>query len=74
MSRLAREYPEATYDELFDLGLQGSVSFTENEPRYEYDCRSCNEKMWVGQDTYDYYEANRQSGKGFTSPKCRWCI
>ncbi len=73
MSRLAREYPEATAEELFDLGLRASVAVKADEPRYQYECRSCGDEMYVGQETHDRYEANKASGVGFTIPKCGLC-
>jgi hypothetical protein len=74
MSRLAREYPDATHDELFDLGLRASVPYLkEGEPRYRYECRSCGDEMWLNQKDHDTREMNKLLGRGFTIPKCGDC-
>ena len=74
MSRLAREYPEATEDELYDLAMRASVPYLkEGEPRYRYECRSCGDEMWLNQVDHDQREHNRATGLGFTIPKCGAC-
>ena len=73
MSRLAREYPEATYEELFDLAMRTVMPIRKGEPRYEYECRSCGDTTWVSEDTHKRYESSRLTGIGFTMPKCGAC-
>lgn len=73
MSRLAREYPEATEEELYFLAMRATTPRKEGEPRYQYECRSCGDTIWVGQDTHDRYEENKRTGIGFTIPKCGPC-
>ncbi len=73
MSRLAREYPEASYDELFDLAMKITVPLKEGEKTYPYECRSCGDSVQVSEDTHKRYESSRATGIGFTMPKCGDC-
>lgn len=68
MSRLAREYPDATAEELFDLGLRSRVALDPSEPRYYHTCRSCGDEYTVDQKTQDWIES-----LGGRIPKCGDC-
>jgi len=75
MSRLAREYPDATNEELEQIGLRQVIPnyFKDGEPRYRYECRSCEAEMWLNQKDHDTREMNKLLGRGFTIPKCGAC-
>jgi hypothetical protein len=75
MSQLAREYPDATDEELYTIGLRTPIKnyFKEGEPRYRYECRSCGDEMWLNQADHDTREMNKLLGRGFTIPKCGRC-
>lgn len=75
MSRLAREYPEATEQELIEIAGRIPMRgyFKEGEPRYRYECRSCGDEMWLNQEDHDKREYNRINKSGFTIPKCGAC-
>ena len=75
MSRIARENPEATYEELFDLGLRGSVRVREGEQLHQYDCRQCGEIVMVDQEQHERLQYFRSHPKEFgtRTPKCGDC-
>ena len=74
MSRIARENPDLTEDELHAVMLHASVPYLkEGEPRYRYECRSCGDEMWLNQHDHNERESNRLNGSGFTIPKCGAC-
>jgi hypothetical protein len=75
--RLHAENPELTYEELVDLATRTSSAklFAEDEPRYEYECRQCQEQVFVTQamhDRFEYYKTHTDE-VGSRSPKCGAC-
>lgn len=72
--RLHAENPDLSYEEVIDLAMRtSSRPFREDEARYEYECRSCGDPMWIGQESHDRYQNNKKTGQGFTIPKCGAC-
>jgi len=72
--RLHAENPELSYEEVMDLAMRtGGRKFAENEPRYLYECRQCEQPVWLDQESHNRYDTNLTSGVGFTSPKCGDC-
>lgn len=73
--RLHAENPELSYEEVMELAMKlgRGVKLKEGEPRYQYECRSCGDEMWLGQELHNHYENNRINKSGFTIPKCGAC-
>lgn len=69
MSRLAKENPELTDEELTDLAMRSGTRLQADEPRYTHTCRSCGEDYIVDKRMEDWI----QSRLGGRIPKCGPC-
>lgn len=72
MSRIARENPDLTLDEINDLAMRTSVN-TGEVRTHLYECRSCGDEMWLDDKEHAIREHNKATGQGFTIPKCWRC-
>jgi hypothetical protein len=74
--RLHAENPDLSFDELMDLAIRtGTVARKSDEPRYEYECRQCGDKMFVDQEQHDrlQFYRNNPNEVGTRTPKCGDC-
>lgn len=75
--RLHAENPDLSYEELIDLAMRtpSTRAVDPNKPRYLYQCRQCEEDVWVDQEQHDSYQYYRTHTDeiGIRTPKCGDC-